>query len=88
MLRSNSLPTESVGKEWCSSFGGAGALGHVGGGAKRGCPPSRPRGEAGRAPCTPADREKKTYMRQAFGETVRYCSTEGAAAILPALTTK
>ena len=22
MLRSNSLPTESVGKEWCSSFGG------------------------------------------------------------------
>ena len=78
MMRSNSLPTESVGKEWCSSFGGAGALGHVGGGAKRGCPP---RGEAGRAPCTPARGEKKTYTRQVFGETVRYCSTEGAAVV-------
>ena len=51
MLRSNSLPTESVGKEWCLTFGGGrgegvagGGQGHTGGGAKRGSPPPPPRG--------------------------------------------
>ena len=42
MLRSNSLPTESVGKEWCSTFGrgGAGELGGRGNSGTRAAAPN------------------------------------------------